>query len=956
MKLLPDTYDHTLTLDNIKSCNVHNDCVMNTSDHVPISMILDIKLPRLYNVNASRVPRPAWNKLSRDEIIQCYTTPLEGVLGPLYIKYLQSIGTCNELSTEVLLEQIVRHMIETSNTHIIKTKYRHNVKPYWSNLLSKLNKAKNSAWHQWIAQGKPRKSDNQYWLKYKEAKRVFRAKQRNSEHMYMTNCIDELSSAHQVDNNYFWFLVNKRKKRSSHIHATRDEGTGEVVYDPGEVQNSWYKYFNQLYRHTNRAHYDDSHRQSVAEEVSRLVSSGDDDDTSVVFSVEEVTDICRRLSKNKAPGWDQLSPEHLIYGSDTMFKLLSIVYNNVSMNKKVPSHFKKAVIVPIPKCKDKDALSKDNYRGISLLSVLSKVYEKLLLKWYDHHCPPNINMAQGACMLGSSCLNVSLALKEGVAGLRSGGNSAYVCLLDARKAFDTVWYEGLFLKLFRMGCNKHLWSILWSYYQGFMCSVQVAGGRSEWFIAEQGVHQGGPFSMKLYVVFNADLLDELMASGHGARVCGSNLSCVAYADDIALMALYKPKLQALLDIAYVHSCKCRYEFNPSKSHVIIYGRDMGPDMSLRLGSHELEVVGSDKHLGIPLSPSKSTLDTYICGLVSKGRRCFYASLSLGNRFNPVPPLILSRLYWSIVIPSMTYGLELVNLSHGAEWALEAAHLSMARVIQGLPTQTSRPAILAPLGWWSIHALLAYRRMVLLWRVLLLPSSSFSKIVLVFRICEFVKSGTLGDHYGPVMLCIASLKEYGLLSYVLNCVRTGILCSISEWKMRVRIRVCTIEYNKHITMKNMYKKLNIYNLCTLNFVWPWWVFAGQYPKYTRKCKTILRILVGEHCLASNPGSQKYQLNKSKLCQMCNTYAVDDAPHFLFACEASHAKLNQFWDAMTHVAPERLMCEIRGMSATERTKFFLSGFNCKYVNEWSDVYEVICIFICDLYDVRMNTTDS
>ena len=60
-------------------------------------------------------------------------------------------------------------------------------------------------------------------------------------------------------------------------------------------------------------------------------------------------------------------------------------------------------------------------------------------------------------------------------------------------------------------------------------------GRSEWFIAEQGVHQGGPFSMKLYVVFNADLLDELMASGHGARVCGSNLSCVAYADDIALM-------------------------------------------------------------------------------------------------------------------------------------------------------------------------------------------------------------------------------------------------------------------------------------------------------------------------------------------------------------------------------------------------------------------------------------
>ena len=86
------------------------------------------------------------------------------------------------------------------------------------------------------------------------------------------------------------------------------------------------------------------------------------------------------------------------------------------------------------------------------------------------------------------------------------------------------------------------------------------------------------------------------------------------------------------------------------------------------------------------------------------------------------------------------------------------------------------------------------------------------------------------------------------SYVLCLMSYGMLCSISKWKMRVRICVCTIEYNKHITVQNMYTKLNIYNLCTLSLVWPWWVFAGQYPKCTRKCKTMLRILVGEHCLA------------------------------------------------------------------------------------------------------------
>ena len=52
-----------------------------------------------------------------------------------------------------------------------------------------------------------------------------------------------------------------------------------------------------------------------------------------------------------------------------------------------------------------------------------------------------------------------------------------------------------------------------------------------------------------------------------------------------------------------------------------------------------------------------------------------------------------------------------------------------------------------------------------------------------------------------------------------------------------------------------------------------------------------------------------------------YAVDDVPHFIFECDASHARLNQFWGAMSHVDLERLMCEMRGMSATERAKFVL-----------------------------------
>ena len=83
-----------------------------------------------------------------------------------------------------------------------------------------------------------------------------------------------------------------------------------------------------------------------------------------------------------------------------------------------------------------------------------------------------------------------------------------------------------------------------------MCSIRVAGGLTPWFQAEQGVHQGGPFSMKLYVAFNADLLDCLRSSSHGAVLPGPglNLCCPAYADDISLVALHKRSIQDMLHI------------------------------------------------------------------------------------------------------------------------------------------------------------------------------------------------------------------------------------------------------------------------------------------------------------------------------------------------------------------------------------------------------------------------
>ena len=214
-----------------------------------------------------------------------------------------------------------------------------------------------------------------------------------------------------------------------------------------------------LYKPGDKAHYDSNNKVLVDGRVDEFLTE-DITDTPVKSTVTQVRELCHSLKKNKAAGWNLITGEHMIYGSDTLYNILALIVNHISASHNVPVHFRKVIIVHIPKGKDKNLLSKDNHRGITLVSVVSKVYEKLLLSWLELNCPLNINRLQGACVYGSSSLNCAYILRETVSKLCGDGSTVYVCLLDAKKAFDTVWNKGLFYKLAKLGCNIHLWHIL----------------------------------------------------------------------------------------------------------------------------------------------------------------------------------------------------------------------------------------------------------------------------------------------------------------------------------------------------------------------------------------------------------------------------------------------------------------------------------------------------------------
>ncbi len=122
---------------------------------------------------------------------------------------------------------------------------------------------------------------------------------------------------------------------------------------------------------------------------------------------------------------------------------------------------------------EKDSKLRENHRGITLLPVLSKCFEVLVMghakTWFVQAVDPH----QGASLSCCSSLHSTMFLRETISYVLNGSSDAYLVLLDTKQAFDTVWHEGLFYQLFKYKIDYKLYFI--------KCSVKISGIQSFWF-------------------------------------------------------------------------------------------------------------------------------------------------------------------------------------------------------------------------------------------------------------------------------------------------------------------------------------------------------------------------------------------------------------------------------------------------------------------------------------------
>mgnify|MGYP000748515169 CR=1 FL=1 len=420
------------------------------------------------------------------------------------------------------------------------------------------------------------------------------------------------------------------------------------------------------------------------------------------FTTEEVHKALRRMANNKAPGHDGIVAEMLKLGGAPVLRRLTHLFNTVLRGGTVPDGWRKGTIVSIFKVGDNT--DPNNYRGITLLPVIDKLFTSLLASRIAEAAPCHFNQF-GFCKgrgTAEAQFNFVCALQARV--LTHQNSHAF--FLDVRKAFDTVNHDLLLVKLYDKGVTGKLWHVVRRLYENTQSRAANSGGLSDYFAVLKGVAQGCPMSPILFNIYIDSLLHALDDAG---RVYGIATACrqgtlggQGYADDCNAVSGTTEGLQRLADAMAEclegdlllqearHKCKTM-SFGPGPAH---------EDPGTVWRGAAIESQTSQSLLGITITQSLSW-HPQIARALRNGRYALY-------RWRPV--LRNARLSIDIkllmikthVIPAMTFGLavwfpstaqekaefkklttvvtDALKESLGASWARARGH--MTRCLKG----------------------------------------------------------------------------------------------------------------------------------------------------------------------------------------------------------------------------------------------------------------------------------
>ncbi len=646
------------------------------------------------------------------------------------------------------------------------------------------------------------------------------------------------------------------------------DSTGNISTDKEFILNHWKSEYNKLYNNIS-GDYDDMFRENILNMKDHKERSMQDPlynaniNLNRPISLDEVKKVVSKAKNGKAVGMDNIPNE--ILKCQPIIGALHALFQLCFDSGKVPTIWTKSIISPIPKNRTNDPRVPLNYRGISLLSCVYKLYSATLNTRLIKHLEDNdiLHDEQNGFRGGRSCQDHIFTLSSIIKNRINEKKSTFACYIDFRKAFDLLDRDLMLYRFLDYGVDGKFYEVIKGIYNKALCSVKINGLLTDWFETTHGTKQGDNLSPNCFSMYINPLLSELKSLGLGVQVDNTVISVLAYADDLVLIAENENDLQRLITSLQNWCHKWRLSVNIDKTKAMHFRNKNEPvtNFVFKINNLPLECVNEYKYLGIIMDQFMSFDKTAEMLSSSAGR-------ALGAIINKV------RVNKDLGFNSFTTLIEncvspILQYSSGV-WGnkkfknCEDVILRACRFYSGVHRLTPIPGIQGDFAWLDCKSRSVLEMIRLYNRFIKMDDNRLNKRVFLWD-REICKDNWSSSYKG--ILDDMNLGNYWLNSRIipLDLAKDRVRERLKrDWKHQCSTKDKLRTYRIHKKDMRVASHLN----CNM-------------PKYQRSLISQLRL--GVLPLRIETGRFVRLDEADRLCQVCSNNDIENEFHFLFECD-------------------------------------------------------------------------
>ena len=231
--------------------------------------------------------------------------------------------------------------------------------------------------------------------------------------------------------------------------------------------------------------------QAVKDELKELLESELQcafEELNAQITHDDIKKAIKELKPGKSAGEDLLLNEFYIHGKEFLLPYLHKLFNYVFDQGIFPDTWSEGILVPLFKSGSRKVPG--NYRGITLLSTLGKLFTRILNSRFNDWAESySIYVeAQYGFRSGRGTVDCMFILHNAITSYINKGGALYAFFVDFSKAFDRVVYDNLWLKMLRLGIKGKIYNIVSSMYECVKTRVFTYGIKSNPFFCTGSVH------------------------------------------------------------------------------------------------------------------------------------------------------------------------------------------------------------------------------------------------------------------------------------------------------------------------------------------------------------------------------------------------------------------------------------------------------------------------------------